>query len=157
MAYIRGEGATGPKQGCIFCFGEEESRDPERLVLGLYPRTAALCNKFPYNNGHVLVAPRRHVAEPWALSKEERAELAALVCFATRAIAQEYSPEGFNIGVNLGKPAGAGVPYHLHVHIVPRWGGDTNFMTSVSETRVLPESLADTHARLRARFREFVP
>ena len=130
---------------------------PERLVLGIYPRTLAICNRYPYNNGHVLVAPRRHVADLSLLAKEELAELMSLVALAAKELSAEYSPQGFNIGMNLGKLAGAGIEDHLHMHIVPRWGGDTNFMTAVQTTRVLPESLPETHARLAPRFASLKP
>jgi ATP adenylyltransferase len=148
MEYVRGGGGGG----CILCIGEEEREDPERLVLGFYPGTLAILNRYPYNNGHVLIAPRRHVADLSALSREERGELISLLALGVQAIREEYSPEGLNVGMNLGKAAGAGVEDHLHVHILPRWSGDTNFMTSVLSTRVLPESLRETHGRLSARF-----
>ncbi|OGP33873.1 MAG: HIT family hydrolase [Deltaproteobacteria bacterium GWC2_65_14] len=150
MEYIRGGGSSGGR--CIFCVGEDERDDPERLVLGLYPATLAVLNRYPYNNGHVLLAPRRHVADLSDLTPEERGELISLLALGTKAIGEEYSPEGLNIGMNLGKAAGAGVEDHLHLHLVPRWKGDTNFMTSVVSTRVLPESLRETHARLSGRF-----
>ncbi len=150
MAYIReGGGGSG---GCIFCVGEADRDDPERLLLGVYPNTVALCNKFPYNNGHVLLAPRRHVADLPLLSDAERSELMGLLSLATEVLRAEYRPEGINVGMNLGKVAGAGVVDHLHIHLVPRWAGDTNFMTSVHATRVLPESLAETRARLAPSF-----
>jgi ATP adenylyltransferase len=152
MEYIRQGTSGGKGGGCIFCLGESERDDPERLVLGLYPRTLAICNRYPYNNGHVLLAPRRHVTDPSLLSKEEQAELMSLVTLGVKALSEEYSPQGFNVGMNLGKAAGAGIEDHLHVHIVPRWVGDTSFMTAVQTTRVLPESLPETHARLSARF-----
>ncbi len=155
MEYIRG-GATGGSR-CIFCIEEEERKDPERLVLGIYPHTLAICNRYPYNNGHVLLAPRRHVADLTLLSGEERGELISLVALGTKALEEEYSPEGFNVGMNLGRVAGAGVADHLHIHLIPRWGGDTNFMTSALSTRVLPESLAETHGRLSARFGALTP
>lgn len=157
MEYIRGGNSGGASPRCIFCAGEEDRSDPERLILGIYPLTIAICNRYPYNNGHVLVAPRRHVAKPSLLSREELAELMSLVALGTKALEDEYSPQGFNVGMNLGKAAGAGIEDHLHVHIVPRWGGDTNFMTAVQSTRVLPESLAETHARLSARFARLSP
>ena len=150
MEYIRGGGSSGGR--CIFCVGEEERDDPERLLLGLYPATLAVLNRYPYNNGHVLLAPRRHVADLSDLTPEERGELISLLALGAKAIGEEYSPEGLNVGMNLGKAAGAGVVDHLHLHLVPRWKGDTNFMTSVVSTRVLPESLRDTHARLSGRF-----
>jgi len=155
MEYIRGGGAGGSR--CIFCLGEEDRRDPERLVLGIYPNTVAICNRYPYNNGHVLIAPRRHVADLIQLSGEERGELLSLVALGTKVLKEEYFPEGFNVGMNLGKVAGAGIADHLHVHLIPRWGGDTNFLTSVLATRVLPESLSQTHGRLSARFEALTP
>ncbi len=152
MDYIRRGDAGGKGGRCIFCVEEPDREDPERLVLGIYPRTVAICNRYPYNNGHVLAAPRRHVGELSLLSGEEIAELFSLVALGTKALSDEYGPEGFNVGMNLGNAAGAGIEDHLHVHIVPRWKGDTNFMTAVQSTRVLPESLAQTHARLLPRF-----
>ncbi len=155
MEYIRGGGTGGTR--CIFCIGEEDRKDPERLVLGIYANTLAICNRYPYNNGHVLLAPRRHVADLALLSAEEQGELISLLALGTKVLEEEYSPEGFNVGMNLGKVAGAGIVDHLHVHLIPRWGGDTNFMTSVLSTRVLPESLAQTHGRLSARFGTLSP
>ena len=157
MEYIRGAASGGKEGRCIFCIGEDERDDPERLVLGIYPNTLAICNRYPYNNGHVLLAPRRHVADLWLLSKEERAELLSLVALGMKELSEEYSPQGFNVGMNVGKAAGAGVEDHLHLHVVPRWGGDTNFMTALQTTRVLPESLPDTHARLSGRFGRLQP
>ncbi|MFA6146975.1 MAG: HIT domain-containing protein [bacterium] len=148
MEYIRQVGTSGGTARCIFCVHEGDLEDPERLLVGLYPNTAAILNRYPYNNGHVLVAPRRHVANLWDLSGEELRELFSLVSLGTRGLAQEYRTEGMNVGMNLGKPAGAGIADHLHVHLVPRWAGDTNFMTPVQETRVLPESLLETRRRL---------
>jgi len=150
MEYIREGGSGGGR--CIFCIADEERDDPERLVLGVYANTLAICNRYPYNNGHVLIAPRRHVADPTLLSGEEMREIMSLLALGTKALSEEYAPRGFNVGMNLGKAAGAGVPDHLHLHLVPRWEGDTNFMTSVLATRVLPESLERTHQRLSVRF-----
>ena len=155
MEYIRGGG--GGEARCVFCVGEKDLRDPERLVLGLYANTLALCNRYPYNNGHVLLAPRRHVASLPLLSGEERRELIALLSLGVGILEEEYAPEGINVGMNIGRVAGAGIADHLHFHLVPRWGGDTNFMTSALETRVLPESLAQTHGRLSARFGALSP
>jgi ATP adenylyltransferase len=156
MEYIRRPGGSG-KGRCIFCAAEADLADPERLLLGVWPGTVALLNRYPYNNGHVLVAPRRHVAELWDLSAEELRELFSLVSLGSRALRQEYHADGINVGMNLGKAAGAGIADHLHVHIVPRWGSDTNFMASVLDTRVLPESLSETHRRLAAAFAPLRP
>jgi len=157
MEYIRQGTSGGGEARCIFCIGEAEKDDPERLVLGIYPRTLAICNRYPYNNGHVLVAPRRHVADLSLLPKEDLAELMSLISLGVKALSEEYSAQGFNVGMNLGKVAGAGIEDHLHLHIVPRWAGDTNFMTAVQTTRVLPESLPETHARLSLRFGQLRP
>jgi len=157
MEYIRQAGAGGGTARCVFCVGEDDLEDPGRLLVGLYPNTAAILNRYPYNNGHVLVAPRRHVAELWDLSSAELRELFSLVSLGARALALEYRIEGMNVGMNLGKAAGAGIADHLHVHLVPRWAGDTNFMTPVQETRVLPESLLETRRRLSAVFGPLTP
>jgi ATP adenylyltransferase len=157
MEYIRQAGAGGGTAACVFCVPGGDLEDPERLLVGLYPGTVAILNRYPYNNGHVLIAPRRHVANLWDLSTEELRELFSLVSIGSRALAQEYRTEGLNIGMNLGKVAGAGIADHLHVHLVPRWAGDTNFMTPVQETRVLPESLLESRRRLSAVFGPLTP
>jgi len=157
MEYIRQAGGGGGTAGCVFCVHEGDLEEPERLLVGLYPGTVAILNRYPYNNGHVLVAPRRHVANLWDLSSEELRELFSLVSLGSQVLAKEYRTEGMNIGMNLGKAAGAGIVGHLHVHLVPRWAGDTNFMTPVRETRVLPESLLETRRRLSAVFGPLTP
>ncbi len=124
--------------------------DEEGRIVHRGGRCAVLLNAYPYNNGHVMVLPNRAVAEIEDLDDDEHAELWELVRDATVAIKAAYRPDGVNIGVNLGRGAGAGVPDHLHVHVLPRWTGDTNFMTSVAEARVLPEPLDDTWRKLRA-------
>jgi ATP adenylyltransferase len=113
-------------------------------------RCSALLNAYPYSNGHLMVLPNRAVANLEDLDGDEHDELWVLVRDATVAVKAAYAPDGVNVGINLGKGAGAGVPDHLHVHVLPRWAGDTNFMTSVAETRVLPEPLGDSWSRLRA-------
>jgi len=157
MEYIRQAGAGGGTAACVFCVPDGDLEDPERLLVGRYPVTVAILNRYPYNNGHVLVAPRRHVANLWDLSSVELRELFSLVSIGSRALALEYRTEGLNIGMNLGKVAGAGIADHLHVHLVPRWAGDTNFMTPVQETRVLPESLLESRRRLSAVFGPLTP
>jgi ATP adenylyltransferase len=148
MEYIRQAGGGGGTAACVFCVRDGDLEDPGRLLLGLYPNTVAILNRYPYNNGHVLVAPRRHVTNLWDLSSEELRELFSLVSLGAKVLTSEYLTEGMNVGLNLGKAAGAGIVDHLHVHLVPRWAGDTNFMTPVQETRVLPESLLETRGRL---------
>ena len=109
-------------------------------------------NAYPYNTGHVMIAPKRHIGDLASLSETERTEIMELVTRTTVVIKEAMGAQGFNVGINQGQAAGAGVPGHLHVHVVPRWGGDTNFMPVVAETKVLPEMLADTYAKLRPGF-----
>ena len=141
-----------PEQGCVFCL--EDASDSERRSLIVYERTTCfvILNKYPYNNGHVMVVPYRHVPSLSALTVDERHEMADLQVLCERALTEAYAPHGINVGVNLGKPAGAGVLEHVHVHLVPRWNGDTNFMTVVGTTRVLPEDLPQSAARLKPIF-----
>ncbi|MCL1926573.1 MAG: HIT domain-containing protein [Syntrophorhabdaceae bacterium] len=156
--YIRrSSGGAEEKSGCVFCVDEGDMAVPDRLLLGIYPSTAALLNRYPYNSGHLLIVPRRHVADLTDLSSEELRELFSLVVLGTRALREIYGPAGLNVGMNLGKAAGAGIAGHLHVHLVPRWSGDTNFMTSVHDARVLPESLLETRERLLPAFADLKP
>jgi diadenosine tetraphosphate (Ap4A) HIT family hydrolase len=124
--------------------------DEEARVVTRGATCSVLLNAYPYSNGHLMVLPNRAVAELDGLDAAEQAELWDLVRDATVALKAAYAPDGINVGINLGKGAGAGVPDHLHVHVLPRWAGDTNFMTSVAEARVLPEPLGDSWAKLRA-------
>lgn len=124
--------------------------DDESYILWRGEYCFALLNAYPYTSGHVMVLPQRGVPLLSDLSREEHAELWEGVRLATEAITATYEPQGMNVGANLGKGAGAGFPEHLHVHILPRWEGDTNFMTAVANTRVLPEALADSWLRIRA-------
>jgi diadenosine tetraphosphate (Ap4A) HIT family hydrolase len=143
----------GPKPECVFdAILASGLPDTESHVLWRHPDglAVALLNAYPYTSGHLMVMPVRHVADLEGLGADESAALWAAVTDAVRALKSAYRPEGINLGMNLGKAAGAGVPGHLHVHVLPRWNGDTNFMTTVAETRVLPESLTETDAKLRA-------
>jgi ATP adenylyltransferase len=143
--------ASRPVSGCIFCDASRD-RDRDPLVIARGAHVFVMLNKYPYNNGHAMIVTGRHVGRLSDLTVEERDEVMALTQ-ATEAVLQSvYEPHGFNIGLNLGKSAGAGVLDHLHVHIVPRWNGDTNFMSVVGDTRVLPEELPATAARLRDAF-----
>ena len=140
-------GASGSRNDdCIFCNTSEPGRDELVLVRGRV--SYVILNLFPYNNGHLMVVPNRHVATLAATTADEQAELMRLTRHAEIALTEAYTPQGINIGVNLGRPAGAGVLDHLHVHVVPRWNGDTNFMTVVGNVRVLPEELGETVKRL---------
>ena len=144
-------GASGPPNGdCIFCNTSEPGRGDLILVRGRV--SFVILNLYPYNNGHLMVVPNRHVATLAATTADEQAELMRLTRHAEIALTEAYTPQGINIGVNLGKPAGAGVLDHLHVHVVPRWNGDTNFMTVVGNVRVLPEELGETVKKLKPIF-----
>jgi ATP adenylyltransferase len=149
-AYVCGVAGGPPAEdGCVLCRITAAEGDDARFVVWRGTRTAAVLNAYPYTSGHLMVAPLRHVGELEELAGEESAELWAGVTHAVLALKAAYRPEGLNVGVNLGRAAGAGVPGHLHVHVLPRWNGDTNFMTSVAETRVLPETLSDSRDKLR--------
>jgi ATP adenylyltransferase len=142
--------------GCIFCDALAHG-GPDSLIAYRGPRAFIILNKFPYNNGHVMVVPNRHAARLADLSVEELTEIMRLAQGAERALAAMYQPHGFNMGINVGRPAGAGVLDHLHLHVVPRWNGDTSFMTVFDETRVLPETLPDTAERLARALADSLP
>jgi ATP adenylyltransferase len=154
MEYIEAapeERAGGDDGACVFCVVPE--REPQRVLADTGAAYVVL-NKFPYNPGHLLIVPRRHVGDVVDLTVDENVELLTLIQRAVRALRETSEPHGFNVGLNLGPVGGAGIPDHLHWHVVPRWGGDTNFMSVVSETRVLPQLLAETADRLRPGFAE---
>lgn len=141
----------GPGDECVFCAILASDRPSnETYVVWRGERCAAVLNAYPYTSGHLLVMPVRHVGELEQLTLEETAELWATVTTAVVALKQAYRPEGINFGANLGRAAGAGIPGHFHVHALPRWNGDSSFMTSVAEARVLPEALPTTWEKLTA-------
>jgi ATP adenylyltransferase len=137
--------------GCFLCEKPREDADERNLIVLRAERVFAVLNLFPYNTGHVLVAPYVHGGDLTAIDPATAAELMQVTQKIVGALREEYRPDAFNAGMNLGRPAGAGVPDHLHMHIVPRWNGDTNFMPVLAETKVLPESLEQTYARVYAR------
>ncbi|MBB6121505.1 HIT family protein [Nocardiopsis algeriensis] len=150
MAYVEGEDRpTGVRaqDDCPFCRAPG-LEDPEGLVVVRGESAFVLLNLYPYNSGHLLVCPYRHVSSYTDLDATETAEVAALTQAAIRALAAAYGPQGFNVGMNLGDAAGAGIAAHLHQHVVPRWGGDANFMPVIGRTKVLPELLEQTRARV---------
>ena len=151
MAYVRGGGDRG---GCLFCDlpAQPEDADEENHLLARGKLTFVLLNAYPYNPGHLMVAPYRHTGRYGDLTAEELAEIMAFAGTAIAALEEESDAHGFNLGMNLGQVAGAGIADHLHLHLVPRWGGDTNFMPVVGQTKVLPELLGETYRRLRPRF-----
>ena len=133
--------------GCIFC-DAVDGEDEERLVVQRGTQAIALLNKYPYSSGHFMVAPVRHIGEFGELIEEEVLELHRLASAGMVALGKLYSPQGYNVGWNLGRSAGAGVVDHVHLHVVPRWGGDTNFMPVLADVKVLPEHLQETRRRL---------
>ena len=142
---------TAGDSGCVFC--DALLQDAGRaLIVDEGPTCYVILNLYPYNNGHLMVVPNRHIASLAAATPEELSELIELTRRAELALGEAFSPHGMNMGINLGKPAGAGVLDHIHVHVVPRWNGDTNFMTVVGDTRVLPEELPATVQKLRPIF-----
>jgi ATP adenylyltransferase len=154
MDYIRRGGAEGDRDGCIFCdlpaAGEDQDEANHLLARGQV--SFAMLNAFPYNPGHLMAAPYRHLGDYEALTPDELAEMMAFAGTAIRAMREDSGPHGFNLGMNLGQVAGAGIADHLHLHLVPRWGGDTNFMPIVGQTKILPELLSETYRRLRPYF-----
>lgn len=139
-------------EGCIFCPGDDRAGDKDRLILHVGSMSMVVMNKYPYNNGHLLVAPVRHSPDLAGLSDEENLDLILMVKKSLGILKKVMKPEGFNVGLNMGKAAGAGVEAHLHFHIVPRWGGDTNFMPVTGDVRVIPEHLQNTYEKLRSYF-----
>ena len=142
---------------CVFCLDDERHSAEERalqrsLVVFEGESSFVILNLYPYNNGHLMVVPRRHVSSLASLTADEVREIGVLTQRCEIALFEAYRPQGLNVGINLGKPAGAGVEDHLHVHLVPRWNGDTNFMTVVGNMRVLPEDLGSSAERLRPVF-----
>lgn len=149
MEYIK-SGTTG--EGCIFCELPEAGDDEASLILARAEHGFAVLNKFPYNPGHLMVTPFRHVGDLADLKDEELADTTRLLRRSVQVIRDAWEPTGFNVGMNLGQFAGAGIPDHVHWHVVPRWSGDTNFMPVVGQTKVLPELLDETYAKLRPEF-----
>ncbi len=148
MEYIR---AAKPK-GCILCDKPAEDKDAENYILYRGEKNFVILNAYPYNSGHLMVVPYRHIASLEEMTEAERHEHFDIVSRSVKALRQELKPEGFNVGINMGKSAGAGIDDHIHTHLLPRWLGDTNFITVVGDVRVVPEALAETYRKLKERF-----
>lgn len=140
---------------CIFCTKPKERDDNKNFILYRGTHTFVILNIFPYNSGHLMVAPYRHMANLEDLNREETEELWYFLKVSLKALKEVFNPDGFNIGINLGKAAGAGFDEHVHFHIVPRWTGDTNFMPILGETKVIPEALQETYERVKPVFLKF--
>lgn len=151
MEYIVSDKHGGP---CIFCPGDDRGQDEERLILYVDSLSMVIMNRFPYNNGHLLVAPTRHAGTLEHVTDEEMLNLFRMVRESIRVLKGIMNPEGFNVGLNLGKAAGAGVDEHMHFHIVPRWNGDTNYMTVAGAVRVIPEHIRETYKKLLPHFQD---
>ncbi len=144
LAYV-----AGPKvEGCVFCEAVAAGDDRVSLIVHRAGLGFLILNRYPYNSGHLMVVPNRHVARPDGLSSEEAGALMGLAALAVRILERAMAPQGFNIGMNLGRAAGAGIDEHLHLHVVPRWVGDTNYMPVISDVKVMPEHLDQTYDRL---------
>jgi len=148
MKYITSITSEKPKE-CIFCRKPSEGKDEENFIVYRGPNCFIMLNIFPYNTGHLLIAPYSHKPSLMDLTEEELLGLMKCTSLGLRLLTEALKPDGFNVGINIGRFAGAGVEDHIHVHVVPRWAGDTNFMTVVSGTKVLPELLKDTYSRLK--------
>jgi ATP adenylyltransferase len=135
-------------KGCVFCAAVEAGLSPESLLIYKDDKAIVVLNKFPYNAGHLLVLPRRHCGEFLDLSGDEHEAISACLRMSIQALTEVYGPSGFNVGLNLGSAAGAGIPEHLHYHVIPRWSGDTNFFPLIADTKVVVENLEQTYARL---------
>ena len=143
----------GPKpDACVFCLPESRDEDEERLVLHRGKRAFVIMNRYPYNNGHLLVCPFRHVSELTDLESAESHEIMDLVQRCSGILKQHFNCEGINVGLNLGKAAGAGIGEHLHFHLVPRWNGDSSFIAVMDDVRTIPQHISETYKALRACF-----
>ena len=144
MEYILSE----KDKDCLFCIKPAENRDRDNLILYRDKNVYVIMNKYPYNNGHLMVVPYFHTSSFDGLSGDVLFDIIRITKYSVDCLQNAFHPEGFNIGINIGSPAGAGIEEHIHVNIVPRWAGDTNFMTVVGETKVIPEHLLDTYDKL---------
>ena len=153
---MTGAGGGAADSGCVFCRALETPDSPDSLVVHQGATCFVILNLFPYNNGHLMVVPNRHIATLVDARREELHEMMEFTRLGEIALREAFEPQGMNVGINLGKAAGAGILEHLHIHLVPRWTGDTNFMTVIGQTRVLPQELPVTAERLRPIFQRLV-
>lgn len=149
MSYIQN---PHKETGCVFCNALSQTDGEANLIVWRGEHAFLILNRYPYTSGHVMVVPFDHQATLHALDAETRAELMEISTLALDVLTSEYHPHGFNMGINIGEAAGAGIADHIHIHIVPRWGGDTNFMSTVGGARVLPEALEATYQRIKKRW-----
>jgi ATP adenylyltransferase len=146
MEYIQSD---KNEEGCAFCIEMAKPDSPENLIVYRGQRVFLILNRFPYTSGHLMVVPFQHVSTLMALDKDTHSEMMETTNRGIQVLGEVYNPQGFNVGINIGEAAGAGITEHIHMHIVPRWSGDTNFMSSLGNTRVLPETLEETYKRVK--------
>ena len=151
LAYVK-DASKDQEEECIFCAKPAQDDDPGNLIVHRGERCFVLLNIFPYTNGHLMVAPYEHLARLQDLEPGTIAEMMSLAQQAMEQLEQTYEPHGYNVGFNQGRVAGAGFEHHIHMHVVPRWGGDTNFMPVIADTRVMPQSLEESYEALRGGF-----
>jgi ATP adenylyltransferase len=151
LEYVK-DASKDSEETCIFCAKPAEDDDEANLIVHRGERCFVILNLFPYTNGHLMIAPYEHLATLQGLEEETTAEMMALSKRAIEILEDRYSPQGYNVGFNQGRVAGAGVEHHIHMHVVPRWGGDTNFMPVLADTRVMPQSLEESYKTLRGGF-----
>lgn len=149
-----GKQNTASKDECVFCAQAAQKNDEENFIVKRFDHTFVMLNRFPYNAGHLLVIPYAHQGSLHALSDQVRDELMRVTALCEEALRKALKPEGFNMGLNVGKAAGAGIPAHLHMHILPRWQGDTNFMPALGQTKVISYDLTTVYRKLVAAFQE---
>ncbi len=154
MKYIKAENKS-EGEGCIFCFKPQADHDKENLILFRSSHSFVIMNLYPYNNGHLMVVPYQHAGDLNTLPPETLLDFMQTTQKSITALRESMRPDGFNLGVNLGRVAGAGIDDHVHLHIVPRWNGDTNFMPIIGDIKVMPEYISDTYGRLHAEFAKF--
>ncbi|MDR2727717.1 MAG: HIT domain-containing protein [Chitinispirillales bacterium] len=150
MAYIKN--VKTEDEGCIFCTKPAQTDDKENLLLFRGKTCFVLMNLFPYNNGHLMIIPYKHTSDILDIDKETSGEMWELLCLSKKALTTVMNPDGFNAGMNIGRSAGAGIDQHIHLHIVPRWNGDTNFMPVTGETKVISQALSETYDALKPYF-----
>ena len=152
MAYVEN---TQAEEGCVFCNRPAQPDSSENLIVARGQRAYVILNLFPYTSGHLMIVPFVHQPSLEYLDAETRAEMMELMTHAVEVLRSVYQPQGFNLGANIGELAGAGIADHVHLHVVPRWGGDTNFMTTLGKTRVIPENLEETYRRVRTGWQQW--
>jgi ATP adenylyltransferase len=140
------------EDGCVFCNAYNTENDEDKLVIHRSKHSFVIMNLYPYNAGHIMIVPNRHINNPTLLEADEQLDLFSLVNRSLDVIKKVMNPEGFNLGMNLNRTAGAGIEDHIHIHIVPRWNGDTNFMSTISDTKVISEALEETYKKIKSAF-----